>query len=167
MIPIFIELKEDCPPDMLKKQFGTFMAAGLFEEANHWHTTFLPMHFEAYSRYRYGYKPRSRKWLKRKRALAARGIVKKGGLADLVATGILSEALMHFATIRTTAHAATVTMRGRAFVQVNLKSLSQPNYPAEITKVIPAERETLGNIGNLTIGHKINEFRAPRTTIAK
>lgn len=164
MIPIVTELTETCPPELLKKEFGAVVQAGLLAEAEFWHHTMLPWHFQPAARWRYGYKPRSPAWQKRKRALAAVGKAKGTGDTDLVFSGMLQEHVTQLATFRATPREATVTMRARSFVQMRLKSSSQPNFAAEITKVIPAELESLTNILNYRVQAGLEKLSASRVT---
>ncbi|MBL9125837.1 MAG: hypothetical protein JNG90_19505 [Planctomycetaceae bacterium] len=167
MIAIYTQVADPAPPGLLKKQIGQFMGRALGEEATFWHQNFLQLHFDPPARFRYDYKPRSPAWRKRKRALAAQGKVKKGGLADLVASGVFEEALMSFFTVRAYQHYATLSMRGRSFVQVHLRDRRQPNYVAEITAIHPSERPLLNDVLNRAMTRQVDQFRAPQTTTTK
>lgn len=165
MIPIFCEITETCPPEVMKKHYNTLTRNGLMAAAQHWHAEFLPMHFLQSARFRYGYKQRGRKWLKRKRALATIGRAKQGGVVDLVFSGMLAENVLELATFRATATQATVTMRARNFVQMRLKTTKQPDMAGEITRVIPQEAEVLASIANdnVTVGlNRLREIRVLR-----
>lgn len=162
-IPIFITMTEERPPEVIKKHWNTIMQHGLMRVIEHWHSEMLPRHFAPGASARYGYKKRSAKWLKRKRALARVGLAAGTGELDLVFRGMLREHVTTMATFQATATRATVSMRGRAFVQLNLKSTRQPDYVREITDTTGDERSALGAMLEEHVATKLIHLKELRT----
>ena len=68
MIRLTISIDKSKLPSekLLKPHFQAAVAA----VADHWRAKYLPMHFEPSGHFRYGYRPRSKKYLARKERMA-------------------------------------------------------------------------------------------------
>lgn len=166
MIPIVVSTTELRPPEVQVKQFKQIVRESLVHIAQFWHTKILPQHFMPHAAAKYGYKRRSGRWVKRKAALAKHGVGVGDGRQDLVFRGMLKQHVTTMATIRASATRATLSMRGRAFVQINLKSSKQPDYRTEITKHSPDETARLHRLQTEFIRSRLDALRDPKTTRA-
>lgn len=164
MIPIRFTLFESRPPEVTVRAWRELRREGLRQMGLYWHRHFLPRHFEPAARYRYRYQPRSKQWRERKRQLAARGQVKLGGEADLVASGLLRDTLTRFATIRPYQNRATLRMTGPRYITMKPRDTRQPHKALEVTTVIQAEGRDLSRmfVDHMTAG--LNRIREPLVT---
>lgn len=115
-----------------------------------WHQEYLPRHFKPSAAARYGYKPRSAGYLKRKERKAI-----EGGRSPLVFSGLLRRSVTALAVIRGFPSRFRVEMevpsyipaRQSAFTTVNgrvvRRRAQQPPLVAEMTRLLPSEANSL------------------------
>lgn len=104
----------------------------------YWDRRFLRLHFMASAGARYGYQARAKKTTERKKQLAKRGFVKKGGTVDLVHSGRLESAMMHRHVVRAFPNRVIVQMPSTSYVSHRPRG-ARINMASEITRVIPSE----------------------------
>jgi hypothetical protein len=163
MIPARILLTEERPPDVAARAFREMLRAANAAAGRSWHRSALPDHFEPQAHYKYNHKPRSQKWLRRKRRLAAVGRAERGGRVDNVYSGTLERMVRSWAQVRAFPTRATVTMTGPRYVTMKPRSASRPHIAAELTTVTRDESESLAFAAELTLGRELDQYRAPRT----
>lgn len=121
------------------------MRAGWAALGAHWHKEYLPKHFELGAATRYGYRPRSAAWRRRKAGLARAGRAAKGGAVDLVASGAMEKLLESVGLVRAYPTRAAIKMIGPRYVTLRPKG-NQPNKYAEATAVLRTEVRALGAV---------------------
>jgi hypothetical protein len=102
-----------------------------------WHRQFVALHFEPPAKFRYGYKPRTEKYRKRK--------LRKGkGNTDLIYSGLTQETMLRPPLIRAFPNRARLSMAGPSYVGMKpYKGGNRPNLGAEITTITPDEVSVL------------------------
>lgn len=101
-----------------------------------WLEEYLPLHFRADARERYGYAERTVKYKRYK-------MKKTGGRTDLVYTGLLKRSLLNFSQ-RINAYPTRVTIKliGPKYLTINYTE-GRPNLGKEVLKVTPGEMNEL------------------------
>lgn len=164
------------PPDAVLEELIAAKRDAMVEAVQTWHSEFLPFHFREDSTSRYGFKPRSRRYLSRKR--------KKVGHARMLDFfGGLKKNVM--GRIRITVTGAGNTARGAMTLPAgvgayrasavggafkNKKGRSMQRFSIdynqlgdEITRVKKDEADFLAMKMQITIQNRLNALRAPRT----
>lgn len=134
-------------------------AAGRF-----WHEELLPEHFKPNARFRYGHKRRTRRYLAKKRALAKRGIVERGGEVDNVYTGLMEDTLTSIAVVKPFPKRVTIKMQGPRYITMRPFTSNQPDKAAELTKTTRPEERRIGKVMDKTITEEFNGLRETKTT---
>ncbi len=123
----------------------------------YWHRKLLPRHFLAGAQSRYGYRPRSDAYLRRKRRAAAAGRAIEGGTTPLVFTGLLRRLMTRSAVIRGFPTRARVEMDRPSYMPIRktpfttvrgrvvARAADQPPIFEEATRVIDPELNELAN----------------------
>jgi len=126
--------------------------------ASRWSSKYLALHFKSGNDRRYGYKRRSAATRKRKRQLAARGVVVAGGLVPLLHSGDLQRQVMasRFA-VKEFPTRATIKLQGPNYLRIRPRS-GRPNLAEEITTVIPSERRDLASFADKTLTKQIENW---------
>ena len=133
------------------------------EIAAYWHKHFLRKHFQPSARSLYGYRNRSRKYLRRKEFLANHGRaflaapIQMGGKVDLVFTGAMSRQLIANNTIKAYPTRATLIMTGPRYVTMRVWRMNQPDKAAEITAMREEEITVLMEVMDKSIQKGINQ----------
>lgn len=144
MIRLLINVKEIRPPDVARDAFRVICKRAFAHVGNYWYKNFFPRHFTTQAKHKYNHKPRSKKWLDRKRKLAQRGMAAMGGVVDNVLTGNMASELLSGAMIRAFPTRARVTMRGPNYLRMKFKAGSnQPNKKRELTTLADDEFKIL------------------------
>lgn len=157
-----IIIQQERPPDIGARRFSDFSKAGMTVAGRLWETRFVRRHFRAGAASRYGYKTRSPGYLRKKKGLAAKGKVKKGGAAPLVFTGLLEEQMTRRGILR--AFPTRITIRKPAGPYVTTRPQNgRPNIPEEITATVPEEDARMDKAYDKVVTRHMNTFRARRT----
>jgi hypothetical protein len=125
VVAINFEIKANL---VTKRSHGQIMRQvnrGMLER---WRDRFLPLHFEGGATQRYGYRPRSGRYLARKRRMVGHGI-------PLVLTGRLRDTIRRGVVIRATQHRGTARSRGYFPMRNEMRG--------EIERITDAERRDL------------------------
>lgn len=132
-----------------------------------WHQEYLPRHFRPSAAQRYGYRPRSDAYLKRKRRDAARGKAVEGGNTPLVYTGLLKRAVTGFAAVRGFPSRFRVTMNTPSYIPERTRTTTQPPIAQEMTRFTRTELDSMANyIASRITYHNNRVRRRRRVTIA-
>jgi hypothetical protein len=162
MLPIKIKIEDDKPPDVAARRYREFSKRGFEVAAAWWHQALLPEHFQQFAAAKYRYKPRTKKYLDRKRKLAERGIVKDGGRLPLVFSGTMRDLMVRAAVIRGFPTRATLRMEAPRYVTFRPKA-NQPDKVAEVTRVLPAQQQRLEEIYRDHVEGELKDFREKKT----
>jgi len=166
-MPVLIRSKIELKNFPSKRAWRAAMVKGHDAQGQHWHQHMLKEHFRRNSRQRYGYKPRSEKYERRKRfgntgKQGFRGRAKYMGMVDLVCEGDLEESIRGWATIRAFPSRVTVAMNGPSYLRINYKP-NRPNLAREITAVIPEEEKLLADVMDDVVTREMNRTGETRT----
>lgn len=153
--------------DALRKLGGT-LAAGraslMHDIATYWHTELFPGHFTPGAEQRYGYEPRSKKYLARK-AKYGRG---QGKYVSNLFTGESRRRMTQLKTITSTSGTATVRMDAPTYFRkpfVGTRTTSsgktftvkrQPDKVAEVTRVNEADLKKIRTFASTRLQYLIN-----------
>lgn len=112
MVPIKVKTIHEEHPDLMRKELDRVTRAAHREMGNRWARRLLPEHFAPGARGVFGYAPRTRRWLAKKRALVRMGKADPAAATtDLVFTGRLRDALLRTAPNLVTATPRRTTIR--------------------------------------------------------
>lgn len=95
-------------PDATARDLGRAVKGGLQRAGLYWHTRILPKHFTRSARRRYGYQPRTEKYVRQK-------LRRYGSGTDLVKTGALKRQVTRRSAITGTSKKMTVHLRGPSY----------------------------------------------------
>lgn len=107
-----------------------------------WFENYLKLHFREGAAGRYGYQPRSAKYLTSKIRAAKKGKALAGGVVPLLYHGDLREDVQGYVYVKAYPTRATVRMHGPKYLSMTPRG-SRPNMGEEITAVAPEERERM------------------------
>lgn len=160
MIPLGVRLTVQPDPKTMTRAEKRVMKEGFLAMATHWHSNFLPRHFEESAKTKYRHQNRSSKWQKRKEQLARLGKAQRGGLVDNVLTGQLEQTAKAIKTISAFPTRATVRMSGPKYITMNpTTARGQPDKAKEITTVTRREQKTLNAIFKKHVVRGFNKIR--------
>jgi hypothetical protein len=133
------------------------------EQGEYWHTKILPKHFEPGAGAKYGHKPRSDKYQRRKKKLAAAGKVKYGGMVDNVATGRMETMLKGMGVFRAFPTRVTVYMTGPRYITMRPYETNQPDKAKEITALTAQEISDLENVLEIAARGYLTKYGEKKT----
>ena len=128
------------------------------ELAEHWHTSILPRHWDAGAPARYGYKPRTEKYRKRKKSLFLRGRAESPD-TDLLLSGLMEESVTEYGSIRAFPTRFSVDMHGPRYVSMRPYKSGHPNMGEEITALSPDEDRELAALASKRLPQLIQAER--------
>jgi hypothetical protein len=134
------------------------------EVGQYWFDRMLKDHWAAGAAERYGYQPRTAKYLRAKIRAAKKGKALAGGVVPLLYSGLLRANIGQWAAIHAYATRVSVVMHGPKYVSMRPKKPSHPNMGEEITATTPAQRRELVEFTRFALTEKLRTARAPETT---
>lgn len=150
-------------PDQQRKRLPEGMKAAHLKICQHWRGEFLPDHFSSSAPGKYQHQPRTAKYNRRKRALAAIGKVESGGTLDNVYSGDMWRALLGTPQeIRADAHKGEIILRGPRHMFIRMAG--RPDKMREVKTVTDLEKRDLSAEGNLALLETLRSNRATVTT---
>lgn len=165
MFRIKSELMETRPLDVARDSWREMQRAGMRAVGEYWFKEMLPRHFTPQAKHIYQHKPRSTKYIDRKRKLAQRGQAILGGMVDNVLTGAVMNSVKNRAVIRGFPTRCTVYMHGPNYLRINFKAKSnQPNKKQEILTTTPKEAEVLKKVLMRVMREQLAKHRKRRKT---
>lgn len=166
MLPHFIDLVEDQPPDVLEREHRNILKDSYEALAETWFEQLLPDHFQSYSGAKYGYQRRSRRYEERKQALARVGVAADGGKTDLVLTGNSRDVMTRSVRIRASKDDASATVETPFYFPLR-RNLSAPDKAAEVLVVLTPQQQMLEEIGGRVYEERLQNVRETRKTKIK
>jgi hypothetical protein len=134
--------KTDRPSGVGIRSWREMAKAGMFAVGMAWQRYFKMLHFAADARSRYGYKPRSAAYRRRKE--------KKGvpGFLDMVLTGDTRRDLSRIQVPRAFPTRVSLVMPTAAYIQMrpDRRHRNAPNLGEELTRVVPNEVQVLETV---------------------
>ena len=132
----------------------------LIEAGEFWHENMLPNHFDASAHFRYRgpdtYRPRSKKYNKRKRALFGHSI-------PLVFSGDLKRVVLQEQRVSGTSKRATVNLKGTRYLFPFKKNTRDHDKAAELTALHPQEGIKLGKVVRASRERQFNAIKGTKT----
>ena len=150
-------------PTLGVKQLNRITKAAFSEVAAYWYNHLLQDAFAPGAARRHQHKPRSRKWLEKKAALAKAGVGEDGGTRDIVFMGETRRSVKAYAAIRAFPRRASVKMVGPRHVTMQPTNPNMPNMGAEITHVTESQRRKLMKVFEAAVLKGINTCQDQRT----
>lgn len=160
-MPFAIIMTEERPPDVSARKFSDFSKGAMGEPALLWEDKYLDFHFEPFSGPKYGYAKRRPATLAKKRGLAKLGVVKKGGRALLVHTGLLQEQMKRPGRLRVFPSRFVLTKPASSYVTDRPQG-RRPNMVREITTVLSSEEVRMAERYRDVLTERLNTYRATR-----
>ncbi len=165
----FVGLEIDKAARAALKNLGGTLAKGrkqlMTDIALFWHTEIFPSHFTPGAESRYGYEPRSKKYLAKKRKYG-RG---QGKYVSNVFTGMSKRWMTSLAKVSATGNTATVNMPAPAYFRKpfvgtatdpNGKTFTitrQPDKVAEVTRVNAADLQKIRSFASSRLQYLVNQ----------
>jgi hypothetical protein len=135
------------------------------EVGQHWFDRMLKDHWASGAAERYGYQPRSAKYLRQKIRAAKKGKALAGGVVPLLYSGLLRVNITQWAAIHAYSTRVSVVMHGPKYVSMRPKKAGHhPNMGEEITATTPAQRRELVEFMRLALTNKLRTLHMPQTT---
>lgn len=144
-------------PDLLVRASRRIMKEKLMEIPRLWHSLYIRGHFQPEAAAKYGYRPRSGRYLKRKRK-------KYGHAVPLVATGLMRRQLQRGIFVSGSASKIRGVMYGPRYVY--MKTTAKNNRPAmgeEVTRTTREEERVLGEHLDAAVTRAMNDCKDSRT----
>lgn len=149
-------------PGVVARMHGDATREGHRAMGEVWKEDLAIEHFDPRARLIFKYQPRTAKWRKYKKAMAAVGKAEDGGETDLVFSG-RARRLVKNATVAATANKTTVTH----FMPVYFGRPRWPRSPVlrrEMTEVSPRQEQILSRAGMLAYYRRLAKLPAAKTT---
>ena len=141
-------------PEVAAKNIGPALKEGNRATVFNWHEHFLPLHFETFARQKYGYRQRTRAYIRRKQGTI-------GANRDLVKTGNLMRNAKQSIKVTGTSKGARGTMQGTQVA--NLRRGDGPDMRAEMLRTLPSEEKTLANFHENKVRSRLESIQARKT----
>jgi hypothetical protein len=154
-MPLYFDTRDDLKESLSVRRWREANKAAYFEVGMEFEQKIKPTKFEATAASRYGFKPRSPKYLKRKQggyirtASGQRYAIPHGGTRDLVLTGRLKALMMRryfprvFPTRVTIQYQSPVSDRGYRYATMRPYKSNHPNLGEELTSITPEQFKRL------------------------
>lgn len=131
------------------------------EVGSFWWEKMLPDHWREGASQRYGYAPRSKKYLRQKIRAAKSGKALAGGLVALLYSGDTRARVLAAVKLSATAKEVKIRMSASWYVGMVPKKTKHPNMGAEITATTDQQRQAMAGFMRDRIVAKINALNLP------
>ena len=128
------------PPNVVAKQLRHIVTTALMKLGQYWWKEVLPVHFTEEGAKRYGYAPRTVRYIIRKRTAYARGKTKVKPM-PLVYTGNMRTEMTSYTRIASSSKAARIHMRAPAYMRQRGKQGTGPDKRKELHTMTKVEIE--------------------------
>jgi hypothetical protein len=129
-----------------------------------WEAEIKMRHFEADAASRYGYQPRTERYLRRKKAIAAKTWrVLEGGQRDLVLHGQTRGAVRMRHTPRVFPTRLTIHIPTPSYVQMRPRTTGRPNLGEELTRLTADEVQAAERLYATNLERFLDAWREART----
>ena len=132
--------KHERPSGVGIRSWREMAKAGMFAVGMAWQRWFKMLHFAPDARSRYGYKPRSAKYRRRKEK---RGVP---GFLDMILSGDTRRDVGRLHVPRAVPTRVSLVMPTAPYVQMRPRYRDAPNLGEELTRVVPDEVEVLEKV---------------------
>ena len=161
---ISVMTTEELPIDIVVRARRKILRKANEEIGWMWWRKYLRMHFRRGAAQRYGYKPRSAGYRRKKRHAARTGrIPRKAESNDLVYSGETERAATSNADVRGFPSRASVKMTTPSYVRDGRPRRNQPWLAEEIKRTTEAEGRDLALHGNSWISREVMQYRKTKT----
>lgn len=160
-LTLILSIEYEQPPDMSARKFSDITKRANQSVAKLWENKILPLHFEGYAGGKYGYEKRHPSTLARKKKLAKRGKVKKGGRVALVHSGNLEAQMGRPGVLRVFPRRFTLIKPAGPYITARPRG-NRPNMVAEILTVLPSEDRRLTEAYDKSATRQLTRYRARR-----
>ena len=156
-------LLTDQPDGVSVRAWREALKAGWYAVGEYYDAVVQPRKFEPGAASRYGFQPRTEKYLKRKRRTAAKTWkVKDGGELDLVLSGITRTAVKRRQYPRPFYNRVVVDTPTPNYVQMRPRKAGRPNMGAELASVAPDERAEMERIFQTVVESRLQAYSGGR-----
>ena len=158
-------ITEDRPPDVSLRAWRREIVKPTNEDiGDYWHEKIFPRHFKPGAAQKYKHSKRTPGYLKKKEALARRGIVKRvsGQIQDNVFTGRMRADLKRSRIVRGYPTRVTIKMMGPRYVTMRVYKSNQPDKAAELSYITADEEKELAAYGAERLQHHMATHRTTK-----
>lgn len=161
MIPLRVISVHEEHPDLGVRAVAEVTKLTHLAIGTKWAKDLLPEHFRPEARTVFRHAPRTERWRRRKRAMAAVGKVEEGGSVDLVASGLLRRQLLRAVNmVRAYPTRATVDLVGPTYFRRRFGG--GPDLVREVLAISPRQERILGETGDRGFAAALNFVRRRR-----
>jgi len=167
MFPIYTTITFDPPAKKYSRKLKNVTRAAHYAVAHAWWRQFAALHFKEGAAARYGYKPRTAGYLKRRRYIRryarSRGlfILYSGTPRDLLLTGVTRAKVLARPNIKAFPTRATHTMYTPGYIRRHPKLGDQ--MAREVLKIAPEERRILNQVMEKTAVAELKKIKGKHT----
>lgn len=141
-----LRFEVEVPESMSARAVQRMMREAHRAVGRYWQDNLLAKAFRPGAAQRHDHKPRSKKYLARKRRLAKTGRVKMDGVVDLVYSGDMRTLLKNRGIIKSFPTRASLTLQGPRYVSMKPFRRDAPNLGEEVTSLSSGERTELDGV---------------------
>ena len=166
MAKIGFNITADKPDDVSKRGWRTALIAGWFAVGEYHDRIVQPRKFEPDAAERYGYQPRTDKYLERKKRIAAHSWrVKDGGEKDLVYSGMTRTRVLAKQYPRAFPTKVWVDIPTPSYVQMrpNKTKWKMPAMGQELVSITPDEQREMEVAFQAAVEERLNEIHERKT----
>ena len=145
------------------RKLKEFCREGFRQAVLFWHRKYHPLHYRSFSAAKYRYKQRRKGYIERKK-LGINPPVKRGGLADIVRSGLTESVMTRPRPVRAYPTRARMRMPGPSYVTMRPRDSRKPSLAREITRVISSEERAILKTFEITVMRQIKAVRQTKRT---
>lgn len=165
MIVMRVEITEDQATQYSRATLRQIMRDTYYQIGLRWQKRFVPLHFKRGNKSRYNLPKRTKRYLDQKRRYGQRGRdpqgrrVEKGGLVNLVYTGLAERLFTKRHAVKAYPTRATINMHGPRYVTMRPYKSQRHNLGEQVLRVIPEEYDDLDQFAGKVLEQNLK--RAP------
>lgn len=161
VVPILVTIFSTDHPDLVKRELREATTAGYRAMGQLWAGPLLEEHFTPQARLKFVHTPRTPAYLRRKRALAAIGIVEDGGEVDIVFSGATRRAAQRAKyAIRASHDKVEIPIVGPNYYPA--RNRRRINLGRELMTVPPSHEKQLSAAATQGFSRRLAQIRATR-----
>ena len=162
-MPLSFSIYIDKPTDISKRGWREALRAGWRAVGEVYEEEVKPRKFDPDASERYGYKPRSEKYLRKKRKRAKYSWrVKNGGERLLVYSGVTRTAVMRTHRPRAFPTRVTIDIAAPSYIQMRPRNANRPNMGEELTSMTADEIQQAERVFEATVERALARLREKR-----
>jgi len=159
MLPYRIQVTIDPEPRKARGAVREVLRESHRAQAGDWHHRYAPGHFSRGAAAKYGYRPRSPSYKRRKRAAAKAGTAKPGR-RPLVFSGLTELRVRSAGSVKAFPTRATLQLYTPSYIRIRPRG-NRPNLAEELLRILRGEGNQLGERFAKKTERGLRRIRAP------